>query len=85
MFYNINEWLKHEESLRFSTCVSFVLLSFNLFLLPVFNGANHSALRPQHASVPDVKGLSRDEGEVEPLEQLRHHNFSLHLKTQPSI
>lgn len=56
-----------------------------LFLeLPVADGAHHSTLRPECASVHHVKGLSRDEGEIEPLEQLGHNHFSLHLKKKNS-
>lgn len=51
-----------------------------LFLLPVFDVANHSALWSQRTSVLDVKGLSWNEGEIKPLKQLRYHHFSLHLK-----
>ena len=52
----------------------------HLFLvIPVCDRAQHSTLRPQGARVQDVKGLSRQKAEVKPLEQLRHHHFSLHL------
>lgn len=59
--------------------------NFALFLLPVFDQTRHSIPRLQSASVPNLKGLSWDEAEVKPLEQLCHHNFSLHLKTQNQL
>lgn len=58
-----------------------VLYDHLILVVPVSDGAHHSTLRPECDSVQDVKGLSRQEGEVKPLEQLGHHHFSLHLES----
>lgn len=60
-----------------------MVLCGHLFLvISVSESAHHSALRPECASVQNVKGLSRDTGEITPLQQLGQHHFSLHLKTE---
>ena len=53
--------------------------------MSVFDGANHSTLRPQCACVGDVEGLAGQQAEVKPLEQFGHHNLGFHLHTQTHI
>lgn len=68
----------HIDFYGFFLC--FMILYDHLFLvIPVSDGAHHPALWPERASVLDVKGLSRHQTEVKPLEQLGHHHFRLHL------
>lgn len=56
-----------------------VLYDHLYLVIPVSDRAHHTTLRPERASVLDVKALSWRKGEIKPLKQLGHHHFSLHL------
>lgn len=59
--------------------IYFIIFIILLCVISVFDQAHHPTIWPESGSVQDAKGLSWNQGEVEPLEQLGHYHFSLHL------